>query len=324
MAEVPEIVLVKLGGSLITDKTRPETVRAETLARLASEIAGAFPACRERLVVAHGSGSFGHVAAERHGLGRAGLERPVIQVQQLGSQDRQPHPADHLGNSGRPSRPTSQQAFPGQPPDSPQSDTPAHVPLLTPAQALGAAVTQDRAAALHRLVIAALLAAGAAPFSLAPSSAVVAAGGIPRELFAEPLLRALADGLLPVSYGDVVLDRERGATICSTEALFALLARALPRHGLAVRRVVWLGETDGVYDGAGRTLPRLDAASFAGARAAIGAAAGTDVTGGMLHRVEAALELAARGIPSLIANGATPGLLARALAGDAVPGTEVR
>jgi isopentenyl phosphate kinase len=308
MTEVSEIVLVKLGGSLITDKTRPETVRAETLARLASEIASAIPACRERLVVAHGSGSFGHVAAERHGLGRAGSEGTS-------------NPDDHASEgrkAGQTAIASADQAT------SPPGLDHRLMPLLTPAQALGAAVTQDRAAALHRLVIAALLAAGAAPFSLAPSSAVVAAGGIPRELFAEPLLRALAGGLLPVSYGDIVLDRERGATICSTEALFALLARALPRHGLAVRRVVWLGETDGVYDGAGRTLPRLDAASFAGARAAIGAAAGTDVTGGMLHRVEAALDLAARGIPSLIANGATPGLLARALAGDAVPGTEVR
>jgi hypothetical protein len=33
--------------------------------------------------------------------------------------------------------------------------------------------------------------------------------------------------------------------------------------------------------------------------------------------------LAARGIPSFIANGTVPGLLAEALRGNAVPGTEV-
>ncbi len=73
-------------------------------------------------------------------------------------------------------------------------------------------------------------------------------------------------------------------------------------------------------------LPRLGAdalAGEAGGRPAIGAAAGTDVTGGMLHRVETALALAARGIPSLIANGTTPGLLAAALRGEPVVGTEV-
>jgi isopentenyl phosphate kinase len=260
------VVLVKLGGSLITDKTRQETPRHETLARLAAELVRALPVCRERLVLAHGSGSFGHVAAQRFGLGGSGGPPPVT----------------------------------------------------------GIAVTQDRAAALHRLVVGALIAAGAAPFSLAPSSSVVAAGGVPQKIYAEPLLRALDSGLLPVSYGDVVLDREWGASICSTESLFSLLARALPRHGIAVRRIVWLGETGGVHDGSGVTLPRLDAASFAAAGAAIGNAAGTDVTGGMRHRVEAALDLAARGIPSLIADGTIPGLLEHALRGDPVPGTEIR
>lgn len=61
-------LLLKLGGSLITDKTSVETVRHDVLARLANEIAQA----REerpglRLIVGHGSGSFGHIPAARHG-----------------------------------------------------------------------------------------------------------------------------------------------------------------------------------------------------------------------------------------------------------------
>jgi isopentenyl phosphate kinase len=43
----------------------------------------------------------------------------------------------------------------------------------------------------------------------------------------------------------------------------------------------------------------------------------------MLHRVESALALARLGVPSLLANGLTPGLLESALRGDEVPGTEV-
>ncbi len=57
-----EVVYVKLGGSLITDKTRPETPRLDLIRRLAGEIRAAL---RERphmrLVLGHGSGSFGHV-----------------------------------------------------------------------------------------------------------------------------------------------------------------------------------------------------------------------------------------------------------------------
>jgi isopentenyl phosphate kinase len=62
------VIFLKLGGSLITDKTGVEAARVDVLARLAAEIAAAR---REnpglRLVVGHGGGSFGHVAAAKHG-----------------------------------------------------------------------------------------------------------------------------------------------------------------------------------------------------------------------------------------------------------------
>jgi len=63
-----EIIFLKLGGSLITDKTKVERVRHDVLLRLVDEIAQARhenPALR--LVLGQGSGSFGHVAAARHG-----------------------------------------------------------------------------------------------------------------------------------------------------------------------------------------------------------------------------------------------------------------
>jgi isopentenyl phosphate kinase len=60
----PGPILIKLGGSLITDKRRRESVRSEVLERVAAELAEA----RRRwadggLVLGHGSGSFGHFAA---------------------------------------------------------------------------------------------------------------------------------------------------------------------------------------------------------------------------------------------------------------------
>lgn len=67
------LIFLKLGGSLITDKRQTETVREEVLRRLATELAAvrqAHPAIR--LLVAHGSGSFGHVHAKRYGT-RAGV-----------------------------------------------------------------------------------------------------------------------------------------------------------------------------------------------------------------------------------------------------------
>lgn len=59
---------LKLGGSLITDKRRVESARIEVVQRLAGEIADAGRARPElRLVLGHGSGSFGHVVAQRYG-----------------------------------------------------------------------------------------------------------------------------------------------------------------------------------------------------------------------------------------------------------------
>jgi isopentenyl phosphate kinase len=62
------LAFLKLGGSLITDKTRERTPRLDVLVRLADEIAAALDARPDlQLLVGHGSGSYGHVAAERHG-----------------------------------------------------------------------------------------------------------------------------------------------------------------------------------------------------------------------------------------------------------------
>ncbi len=70
------MIFLKLGGSLITDKNRPETPRMQVIDRLASEIAAALladPAMR--LLLGHGSGSFGHQAAMRYGTHRGAASR---------------------------------------------------------------------------------------------------------------------------------------------------------------------------------------------------------------------------------------------------------
>jgi isopentenyl phosphate kinase len=62
-----ELVLLKLGGSLITDKDQPYTPRLDKLAELAKEIKTALDSAPGlSLILGHGSGSFGHVAAKKH------------------------------------------------------------------------------------------------------------------------------------------------------------------------------------------------------------------------------------------------------------------
>ena len=63
-----DLVLLKLGGSLITDKDKPYTPRLDKLKELASEVKTALDSNPGlNLILGHGSGSFGHVAAKKHG-----------------------------------------------------------------------------------------------------------------------------------------------------------------------------------------------------------------------------------------------------------------
>lgn len=71
------MIFLKLGGSLITEKPKPESPRLDVLRRLAREIGEALEATADlRVLIGHGSGSFGHQAAVRHGThrGAAGPE----------------------------------------------------------------------------------------------------------------------------------------------------------------------------------------------------------------------------------------------------------
>jgi isopentenyl phosphate kinase len=70
----PTTIFLKLGGSLITDKTRVEHAHKAVIRRLAREIKAAREARPDlHIVLGHGSGSFGHVAAKKHGT-RQGVQ----------------------------------------------------------------------------------------------------------------------------------------------------------------------------------------------------------------------------------------------------------
>jgi isopentenyl phosphate kinase len=264
--EPREVVLIKLGGSLLTDKTQPKTPRPETIERLAHEIAELRRTSELALLIGHGSGSFGHDEAARYRIA-----------------------------SG----------------------------LTDESQLVGVSRTQASAAQLNRLVADAFLAEGESPFVLSPSSLLLTRFGLARRFFLETTAAALDQGFLPLIYGDVVLDAGQGAAIASTEILFTALSQLLPRRRWRVTRVLWLGETDGIYGSDGETLSELTPTSIPRLLLQVSGASGIDVTGGVRLRLETASRLAKRGITSQILDGRVPGILGRALAGSQVGGTRV-
>lgn len=253
---------LKLGGSLITDKSRPHTVRAAVLERLAQEIASAWQKIEAgRLVVGHGSGSFGHTPARRFGT--------------------------RLG-------------------------------VRTPQEWVGFVEVWREAAALNRLVVDALAAAGLPAMPFQPSASVVAQDGRVAAWDLTPLRRALEAGLLPVVYGDVIFDLQRGGTILSTEDLFAYLARQL-----RPARILLAGLEDGVwqdYPARAHRVEVITPKNYPLIQPALSGSAGTDVTGGMASKVQQSLELAQElpGLKIYIFSGEIPGAVERALAGEAI------
>ncbi|MEW6222494.1 MAG: isopentenyl phosphate kinase [Candidatus Hadarchaeota archaeon] len=67
-------IIVKLGGSVITDKRKPFTVRKSVLGRLAKELSDA----RGPLVVVHGGGSFGHTVAAKYNIAKGYRSRKQL------------------------------------------------------------------------------------------------------------------------------------------------------------------------------------------------------------------------------------------------------
>jgi len=82
-----EVIVVKLGGSAITDKKSPvPKLRAGTLRRLAAEIAEFLKSSRQagrKVIIVHGAGSFGHPLAKKYRLSEGAVEG-IADVQKKG------------------------------------------------------------------------------------------------------------------------------------------------------------------------------------------------------------------------------------------------
>jgi isopentenyl phosphate kinase len=248
-----ELVFLKLGGSLLTDKARPRALRGEVLGRLAVEISEAL-ALRPgmRLLIGQGGGSFAHTVAGKYGTrsGVASLE-----------------------------------------------------------DWRGYAATARAAAELNRIVATALADAAIPVLPVQPSASASCCDGELRALDERPIRTALANGLVPLVYGDVALDEVRGGTIISTEQIFRWLASRL-----APARVLLVGDVDGVLTAdpasglAGKVVPEITPASLERLGHALGGARGMDVTGGMLAKVSEMIALL-EATPSLAAVQIISGLV---------------
>lgn len=260
------LTLIKIGGSLITDKNKPFSLKKKALRIICEEIKKAQTISGKTLIVGHGAGSYAHVPAKKYQT-----HRGIVDDQSY----------------------------------------------------RGIAEVADVAAQLNRIVVKQLLEVGVNAVSVSPLSMMLANDHQLHTLWTGSLEQVIKQGIIPVVYGDQLMDIEAGCTIFSTEKVLGYLGLHLQQQGYVVEKVIHCGQTNGVYDLDGKTIPLINSANFDEYRQALMGSNGTDVTGGMIHKVEETLKLAQAGIPGLIIDGIEHGSLSEAIQGREVLGTKV-
>jgi isopentenyl phosphate kinase len=194
--------------------------------------------------------------------------------------------------------------------------------LKGPRQVEGTAIVQRDVRDLNLRVLDALIAEGIPAVSLPPASWLELEEGRLVEFDAKPFQRAIARGLVPVTFGDVLLDRENGVGIASGDLLMASLAAVFfPEMAAFVTGV------DGVYDGkpgakGSKLLRSVSPEDLEDLRGSAEEGV-TDVTGSMLGKLSEAFEVAECSKSTWVIGGGRPGRLRALLEGRRVLGTRV-
>ena len=254
------MILVKLGGSVITHKDKYRSLNLKAMERLAAEIARA----GRQLVLVHGAGSFGHLVAHEFHLDQ-------------GFQDKK--------------------------------------------QLEGVAKVQLDMRDLNQMVMRSLEVAEIPAASIPPSACALLESGKLKALDMELFHRYLDLGMVPVTFGDVVLDRINGFGICSGDQLIYRLAREFKPE-----RIIFCADVDGIFsrdpnlDPDARLIEKVDRGVL---DALPRTTRHTDVTGSIYGKIECMLRMSRMAQSTMVINGSVEGRLERAMKGEKVLGSIV-
>jgi len=261
-----KLILIKLGGSLITDKNKQFTARKKVILRLAKEIKSSLGKLDADLIVGHGSGSFGHVVASKYKT-----QEGIINKDSL-------------------------KGFP---------------------------LVSNAARQINSIVMNVFLKEGIKAVSFSPLSYTFSNKEKKEDVLVKPIRKALEIALIPVIYGDVIMDQKMGFCIYSGEKSLNVLAEEF-KDNYSDIKIIYCGETDGVYDESGKTIPEITSKNFNNIKKVLGGSSGVDVTGGMMHKVSEALEIAEKlSIETQIINATKKDELKRSILGKKTLATRI-
>ncbi|MGL6298328.1 MAG: isopentenyl phosphate kinase [Methanobacteriaceae archaeon] len=133
----------------------------------------------------------------------------------------------------------------------------------------------------------------------------------------------IANGFVPVIYGDVVLDCELKIAVLSGDQIITYLAK-----NLNPEKVILGTDVDGVYNKNPKSTDSnaklIEILSSLNQLESFDSTTNIDVTGGMVGKIKELLDLAQVGIESIIINVNHSGILYAALNGDNVKGTLIK
>ena len=189
-------------------------------------------------------------------------------------------------------------------------------------QLIGFSKTSQAMTMLNKIVVEALLNEGIPAIAIRPSSFIVTKHGRIENVDWSIVAKLLELGLVPVLYGDAVIDSAKGFTILSGDQLVAELAIELDAE-----RIIIGVDVDGLYtadpkvDDSAKLIRKLSLKQLKELKDEIGRSKLVDVTGGMLGKVNELMRAVMHGIPVLIVNGLKPNKIYKALRNERVVGT---
>src|SRR3954452_5465358 len=157
----------------------------------------------------------------------------------------------------------------------------------------GVARVADAMGRLNRAVVKELLATDVRAISIQPSASAIAGGGTLQTMTVAPLVALLHAGMVPVVFGDVVVDTEQGAAILSTEALFEYMMPILQPDGIVLVGESAVFTADPHKDPTAERIPIIDESNIVQVLHGTGGAHGIDVTGGMAAKLQTMWRLVA-------------------------------
>ena len=182
-------------------------------------------------------------------------------------------------------------------------------------QRIGFSMTQTKVQQLNTFVLQSLQKQGLPTVSIPPHATISLNNHVENEFKKEIYNKYLSKGFIPVTYGDVVLDKKLGFSICSGDLLIESLSESFKPE-----KVIFVMDEDGLY----KENPKMNSNAafidhiYSEELKSLNTKLDdhADVTGGMQGKIKTILQITNNNIDVLLLNGNKPDRLYDAIVGN--------